>query len=193
MSQVTRWYPQLPHSFLLHCNIPPSSKHPSPAASWYLEGKTCCERHCGCHSSLCRGTVMELFCLLFPHTCFAMGCCLPPSLCRLSLLHPAGLFIISICSCLSLLRDTNSKHLSPVWTCRLQPQPAGDSGSGGEAPCSGGFLHSPHPMPGEPLPTQMPGHGVARHGDTQGVPGAWGRMGRCVLGGAPSLSVQHSD
>lgn len=155
---MTRWYPQLPHSFCLPCSIPPSSKHPSPAASWHLEGKMCYERHCRCHLSLCRRAVMKLFCPVFPQTCFAMGCCLPPSLCRLSL-HPAGLFIISICSCLSLLRDTNSKHLSPVRTCRLQSQPAGDSGSGGEAPCSSGSCTPPTPCQVNPCPPKCQGMG----------------------------------
>lgn len=94
--------------------------------------------------------------------------CSPPLSLHRRSLHPAGLFIISICSCLSLLRDTNSKHPSPARTCRSQPQPAGDSGSGGAAPCSGGS-HTPPPVPGGPLGARAR---VTQGGDTQGVTGA---------------------
>lgn len=139
--------------------------------------------------TLCRAAVMKLCCLLSPTTLFAIGSCLPPSLHRHSL-HPAGLFIISICSCLSLLRDMNSKHLSPAWTCRSQPQPAGDSGSRGAAPCSGGSCAPPASCQPNSCPPKCQGRagpGWWPAGDS------WGGRGRWVLGGVPSLHLQYSD
>lgn len=132
---------------------------------------------------------MKLCCLLSPTTFSAMGSCLPPSLYRHSL-HPVGLFIISICSCLSLLRDTNSKHLSPARTCRSQPQPAGDSGSRGAAPCLGGSRAPPAPCQPNSCPPKCQGRagpGWWPAGDS------WGGRGRWVLGGVSSLHLQYSD
>lgn len=163
---MARLYQQHPLSTLQ--SPPPRQQNALPGVTQGAE--QCHKGHRGCHTHRAGWQQGSCPACSPRRTHFATGRCLPPppALHRHSL-HPAGLFIISICSCLSLLRDTNSKHPSPARTCRSQPQPAGDSGSGGAAPCSGGSCTPP--VPGGPLGARA---GVARGGDTQGVTGARG-------------------